>query len=128
VRYVEPVESERDAAGGAGALRPVTVDRAARHDGGVRLELADGRAVQINAQPDLEGVRRVRRVLRRVERVELVLGATALTASVIGVGHRRRSYLPVSLGTALALVLQGTGTTFAISGAHLVSDIAGAPA
>jgi hypothetical protein len=125
VRHVEPVESEHDAAGGR---RPVTVDRAARQDGGVRLELADGRAVQINAQPDPEGVRRVHRVLRRVERVELVLGATALTASVIGVGHRRRSYIPVSLGTALALVLQGTGATFAISGAHLVSDIAGAPA
>jgi hypothetical protein len=102
------------------------VDHAARQAGGVRLDLADGRAVQLNALPDREGLRRVHRVLRRVERVELDLGATAVTATVIGVGHRRQCRVPVSLGTALALVLQGAATTFTISDALLIADVAGA--
>jgi hypothetical protein len=125
VRHVETVKDEM---GASHAHQPVTVDRATLLANGVRLDLADGRAVQLNALPDRDGLKRVRRVLRRVELVELDLGATAVTATVVGVGHRRQCRVPVSLGTALALVLRGTAASFSISDAVLVADGAGASA
>jgi hypothetical protein len=87
--------------------RSATVERAGLHADGTRLALHDGRVVQVAALPDPEGCRRVHTVLRRVERVDLRIAATGVTAVVIGIGHRRQCQLPVSLGTALALMLAG---------------------
>ena len=90
--------------------QPATVDVAGLHADGTRLVLRDGRVVQLNALPDPEGPHRVQRVLRRIARVDLHLAAAQVTANVSGVGHRRTSRIPVSLGTALALVLDGVPT------------------
>jgi hypothetical protein len=81
--------------------------RATLRADGTRLTLPDGRVLALPTGPDHAGARRVHRVLRRVELVRLDLTGGALTASVTGIGHRRRSRVPVSAATALALLLEG---------------------
>jgi hypothetical protein len=101
------------------ATRTAPVRRASLHADGTHLALPDGRVVELRALPDPSGSRRVHRVLRRVERVDLTIEPDGVAANVLGIGHRRACRLPVSLPTALALVLGGApGTvTFATNGA-----------
>jgi hypothetical protein len=98
-----------------------TVERAGLHADGTRLVLRDGRAVQLTALPDADGPRRVRRVLRRVTQVDLHLSPEHVSAGVVGLAHRRSCRLPVSLGTALALTLQGVPTVLLIDDAVAAS-------
>jgi hypothetical protein len=95
--------------------RPATVARAQCGADSIRLSLPDGRVVELRARPDAAGSRRVHGALRRVERVDLTIDAAGVVASVTGIGHRRRSQLPVSLPTALALVLEGAPTTVTVA-------------
>lgn len=95
----------------------VVVERAGLNADGTRLALHDGRVIQLRTLPDPDGPRRVQRVLRRITRVDVHLGTGQITATVSGVGHRRACELPVSLGTALALTLEGIPTAVTIDDA-----------
>jgi hypothetical protein len=87
------------------------VEHAVVRPDGTRLTLADGRGVELRVRPDVTGARRVHRVLRRVERVDIGIDGAGVVATVTGVGHRLPSRIPVSLATALALVLDGAPCT-----------------
>jgi hypothetical protein len=99
------------------------VCRAGLHANGTRLALHDGRVVQVPALPDPDGPARVRAALRRVSRVELIVERPVSVAFVHGLGHRHRCSLQVSVGTALALALDGVPTTVTV-----LSDPTGAAA
>jgi hypothetical protein len=88
-------------------LHTVPVLRASGCPGGTRLALAGPREVEVPVAPDLDGARRVRGVLRRIERVDLDVDAAGMSASVTGIAHRRRHRMPVSVATALGLVVDG---------------------
>ncbi|HEX7095707.1 MAG TPA: hypothetical protein VF183_07475 [Acidimicrobiales bacterium] len=92
----------------AAQARRVLVRSADTDDGCTRLHLRDGRLVRIGALPDLAGADRVRGALRRVLEVDLTVGPDRAGAVVVGLGHRREHTMPVSVGTALGLVVQGT--------------------
>ena len=90
------------------------VARAEAGADGVRLGLADGRCVQISVQPDHSAEQRVHHSMRRVLCVDLVVSDDHAAAWVRGIGHRRPCTVPVSIATALALVLSGVPATVAL--------------
>ena len=90
------------------------VTRANSSADGVRLGLDDGRCVQIAVQPDPAAEQRVLHSLRRVLGVDLVVSNDDVAARVRGIGHRFPTTLPVSIATALALVLTGVPTNVAV--------------
>jgi hypothetical protein len=105
------------------AYAPALVRRAGLHADGTRLALHDGRVVHLPVLPDPDGPVRVRAALRRVASVELFVDEPACVAFVRGLGHRNRCRLQVSVGTALALALDGVPATVTV-----VSDPTGAVA
>ena len=86
------------------------VRHAALRDGGTRLTLGDGTRLQISALPDSPGGARAKACFRRIARAELIVDAESVSARVRGVGHRRTEIVPVSVGTALALAIDGVPT------------------
>lgn len=77
---------------------------------GTHLCLLDGRTLHFAALPDRAGAPRVRAALRRISHVEIVVDHGRAAARVQGLGHRRLHVVPVSLGTALALAVEGSPT------------------